>query len=49
MSAVANRCLQELEITTAPTIHTVLYGLHTKGSLSASNLTVWATDGQCRV
>jgi hypothetical protein len=32
--------------TVAPTIHTVLYGVHTRGSLGGGNLTVWATDGQ---
>lgn len=30
----------------ATNIHTVLYGIHTKGSLSAGNLKVWCTDGQ---
>ncbi len=38
--------LEGIGNTTAPTIHTVPYGVHTKGSLSASNLVVWATDGQ---
>jgi sugar lactone lactonase YvrE len=38
--------LQGVGNTVAPTIHTVLYGVHPRGSLTASNLTVWATDGQ---
>lgn len=38
--------LEGIGNTIAPTIHTVLYGVHTKGSLAAGNLTVWATDGQ---
>lgn len=31
---------------TAPSVHTVVYGVHTKGSLATGNLVVWATDGQ---
>lgn len=38
--------LEGIGNTAAPTIHTVLYGVHTKGSLATSNLVVWATDGQ---
>jgi len=32
--------------TTAPTIHTVLYGIDVKGSLSGGDLKLWCTDGQ---
>jgi len=32
--------------TTAPTIHTVLYGIDVKGSLTSGDLKIWCTDGQ---